>query len=57
MIVACMLILFNIFAYSIFTCKKTDTFNTIKLKIGLRYSLGNILVVKGKNVREQTKKT
>ena len=37
--------------------KRPDTFNTIKLKIGLRYPLGNTLVVKGKNLREQTKKT
>ena len=37
--------------------KKKDTFNTIKLKIGLRYPLRNTLVVKGKNLREHTKKT
>ena len=37
--------------------KKKDTFNTIKLKIGLRYPLRNTLVVKGKILREQTKKT
>ena len=53
-----MLNFFNIFAYSIFTSKKKkDTFNTIKLKIGLRYPLRNTLVVKGKILREQTKKT
>ena len=39
---------FNIFAYSIFTSKKKDTFNTIKLKIGLSYPLRNTLVVRGK---------
>ena len=37
--------------------KKKDTFKTIKLKIGLRYPLRNKLVVKGKNLREHTKKT
>ena len=37
--------------------QKPDTFNTIKQKIGLRYPLRNTLVVKGKNLREQTKKT
>ena len=52
-----MLIFFNIFAYSIFTSKKKDTFNTIKLKIRLRYPLRNTFVVKGKILREQTKKT
>ena len=41
----------------IYQHKKKDTFNTIKLKIGLRYPLRNKLVVKGKNLREQTKKT
>ena len=41
----------------IYQQKKTDTFNTIKLKIGLRYPLGKTLVVKGKSFREQTKKT
>ena len=56
MIVTCMLNFFNIFAYNIFTIKKPDTFNTIKLKIGLRYPLRNTLVVKGKSFREQTKK-
>ena len=57
--VKCMLNFFNIFAYSIFTSKKKkkDTFKTIKLKIGLRYPLRNTLVVKGKNLREHTKKT
>ena len=43
-----MLIFFNIIAYSIFTRKKKDTFNTIKLKIGLSYPLRNALVVRGK---------
>ena len=55
-----MLNLFNIFAYSIFSSKKrekTDTFNPVKLKIGLRYPLRNTLVVKGKSFGEQTKKT
>ena len=54
-----MLNFFNIFAYSIFTSKKKkkDIFKTIKLKIGLRYPLRNTLVVKGKNLREHTKKT
>ena len=53
-----MLNFFNIFAYSIFTNKKkTDTFNTIKLKIGLGYPLRNTLVVNGISFREQTKKT
>ena len=51
-----MLIFFNIFAYSIFTSKK-NTINTIKLKIRLRYPLRNTFVVKGKILREQTKKT
>ena len=37
--------------------QKKETFNTIKLKIGLRYPLRNTLVVKGKILREQTKKT
>ena len=32
----------------IFTSKKTDTFNTIKLKIGLRYPLRETHVVKGR---------
>ena len=41
----------------IYQQKKKDTFNTIKLKIGLRYPLRNTLVVKGKILREQTKKT
>ena len=36
--------------------QKKETFNTIKLKIGLRYPLRNTLVVKGKILREQTKK-
>ena len=53
-----MLNFFNIFAYSIFTSeKKKDTFNTIKLKIDLRYPLRNTLVVKGKHLREHTIKT
>ena len=52
-----MLIFFNIIAYSIFTRKMKDTFNTIKLKIGLSYPLRNTLVFKEKNLREQTKKT
>ena len=53
-----MLNFFNIFAYSMLTSKKKkDTFNTIKLKIGLRYPLRNTLVVKGKILREQTKET
>ena len=43
-----MLNFFNISAYSIFTSKK-KTFNTIKLKMGLRYPLRNTLVVKGTN--------
>ena len=47
---------FNIFGYSIFTSKKTDAFNTIKLNIDLSYPLRNTLVVKGKMLREQTKK-
>ena len=42
--------------FNIFTSKK-KTFNTIKLKMGLRYPLRNTLVVKVKNLREQTKKT
>ena len=42
--------------FNIFTSKK-KTFNTIKLKMGLRYPLRNTLVVEVKNVREQTKKT
>ena len=37
--------------------QKKDTFNTIKLKLGFRYPLRNTLVVKVKNLREQTKKT
>ena len=37
--------------------QKKDTFNTIKLKKGLSYPLRNTLVLKGKNLREQTKKT
>ena len=37
--------------------QKKDTFNTIKLKLGFRYPLRNTLVVKGKNLREQPKKT
>ena len=56
MIITCMLNFFNIVAYSIFTSKKTDTFNTMKLKIDLRYPLRNTPVVKGKRFREQNKK-
>ena len=41
----------------IYQQKKKDTFNTIKLKISLRYPLRNTFVVKGKILREQTKKT
>ena len=41
----------------IYQQKKTDTFSTVKLKIGLRYPLSNTLVVNGKSFREQTKKT
>ena len=43
-----MLNFFNIFANSIFTTKKNQTFNTVKLKIGLRYFLSNTPVVNGK---------
>ena len=43
-----MLNFFNIFANSIFTSKKNQTFNTVKLKIGLRYPLSNTPVVNGK---------
>ena len=50
---------FSISLYTVYfpAKKKKDTFNTIKLKIGLRYPLRNTLVVKRKNLREQTKKT
>ena len=41
----------------IYQQKKPDTFNTIKLKIGLGYPLRNTLVVNGISFREQTKKT
>ena len=41
----------------IYQQKKTDRFNTVKLKICFTYPLRNILVVKGKSFREQTKKT
>ena len=41
----------------IYQQKKRKTFKTIKLKIGLRYPLTNTLEVKGKNLREHTKKT
>ena len=53
----------NFFQYLCILCiliywpkKKTDTFNTIKLKIGLRYPLRCTLIVKGKRFREQTQK-
>ena len=57
MIVTCMLI-FSISLDTVYLpAKKPDAFNTIKLKIGLSYPLRNTLVVKGKILREQTKKT
>ena len=37
--------------------QQKKTLNTIKLKMGRRYPLRNTLVVKVKNLREQTKKT
>ena len=43
-----MLNFLNIFANSIFTSKTNQTFNTVKLKIGLRYPLSNTPVVNGK---------
>ena len=53
-----MLNFFNIFATVYLPAKKKkDTFNTIKLKIDLRYPLRNTLVVKGKHLREHTIKT
>ena len=57
MIVTCMLI-FSISLDTVYLpAKKPDAFNTIKLKIGLSYPLRNTLVVKGRILREQTKKT
>ena len=42
---------FQYLCNSIFTSKKPDTFNTIKLKVGLSCPLRNTLVVKGKSFR------
>ena len=51
------MLIFSISLHTVYLpAKKKGTFNTIKLKIGLRYPLRNTLVIKWKRFREQTKK-